>query len=204
MARDLRREMRRLLARVEGNPKNAGSAVADIRKLLTEDRRHAGDLHGEVVSPQYPRKPRPRVQFFEPLIVPHRVMVVADIAQIAAGGDSPTLKVEFSSGEGWLVGWRGSTRADGSDTGRASLGVRLNLNGNEPLITNGQTEDYAIFDTLFPRGAATWSPLLIPVNVKDILRIDIHNYHTVNAYTPVLSFGFHDGLDLFSGQLQTR
>jgi hypothetical protein len=79
------------------------------------------------------------------------------------------------------------------------MGVKLNINGNEPLITNGQTEDFALFDTVFPRNSDTWTPLLIPMGVKDTLRVDFHNYNTVNNYTPALTFAFHDGLNLFNG-----
>ena len=200
---DFEREVRRMLARAGGGPIEAQKAVRDLRAQLQQRPRFQGGggrpRHTEGVPPQYPRKKRPEHAFFRPIVAPHRLLVLPDVVQVNAGTDSATIRLDFSQGAGWVLGWRGTTRGDGSDTGRASMAVKCNINGNEPLVTNGQTEDFAVFDTIFPRNADTWSPLLIPMGVKDVLRVDFHNYHSVNNYTPALVFAFHDGLNLFNG-----
>jgi hypothetical protein len=199
MARgDFQREVARALQDAKG-PLGAQRAITELRRRMRKPGAFNLASRGEVDSPSFPRKKRPEMPFFRPIIAPHRFLVVGDVVQVNANSASSTLRVEFSQGEGWVLGWRGTVRADGSDLARSSMGVKCNINGKEPLITNGQTEDYALFDVLFPRNADTWTPLLIPMGIKDILRVDFFNFHTINNYTPALTFAFHDGLALFGG-----
>jgi hypothetical protein len=200
MARgDFQREVARTLQDAQRGPLAAQRAIRQLRVKMRKPGAFNLAERGEVDKPSFPRKSRPEMPFFRPIIAPHRFLVLGDVVQVNANSPSSTLRVEFSQGEGWVLGWRGTVRADGSDLARSSMGVKLNINGKEPLITNGQTEDYGLFDILFPRNADTWTPLLIPMGIKDILRVDFFNFHTVNNYTPALVFAFHDGLGLFGG-----
>ena len=165
----------------------SGTALSEVRAAMGR---------GDPVVSQFPRKARDAGPFVRPVPVPYRYIVLEDAAVITAGNESAMYRTDFTQGAGWLVGWRGTTRGDGSDAGRASLGVKANINGNEPLITNGQAEDYALFDCLYPKNSDTWSLLMLPMDIKDQLRTQYKNYHLMTSYTPHVVFAFCDGLDV--------
>lgn len=191
-------ERRRVAREVSKEPRSkAERSLSWVRRQmglgmpLDVVKRHVA---ADPVVGQFPRKPRDYGPFFRPEAVPSRFLVVENVVQVNAGTTSATYRVEFAQGAGWLVGWRGTTVADGSDAGRSSIGVSLNFNGSEPVVTNGTAEDFALFEEVFPK-AADWSPLMIPVDIKDVLKITFRNLHSVNNYTPHLCFAFRDGVE---------
>lgn len=137
--------------------------------------------------------------YCQPMLAPSRILVVEDIPAVEPQQTTPGERLEFSAGGGWIIGWRGSAidyttgafRVDALT--QASIGVRLTFNGEEEIITNGQSLDFVRYSDVFP-ATMNYAPMLRRVDVKDILITQCRNYqpaaplgHTLN---PTLAFQF--------------
>lgn len=141
--------------------------------------------------------PDPR-DFIQPLMAPSRYLVVGNIPVVAPQVPSAGVRLEFSAGGGWLIGWRGQAvdfTAGAFAAGQleqASIGVSMFLNDGEELISNGNAVDFAPFSTLFG-DAVQWSPIMRRVDVKDILTLNFTNFQPVvggNNLQPQITFAF--------------
>jgi hypothetical protein len=133
------------------------------------------------------------------MLAPSRILVVGDIPEVEPQQPSPGERLEFSAGGGWLIGWRGSAidytegafRVD--ELTAASLGVRLTFNGEEEIITNGQSMDFVRFSDVFPP-TMNYAPILRRVDVKDILICQFFNFQPAapagHNLQPTLAFQF--------------
>jgi len=132
-----------------------------------------------------------------PLMAPSRWLVLPESPVVPAGTDSAGIRLEFSAGGGWLIGWRGVA----VDTGppgvadvftQAQLGVQITLNDGENLITNGVAADFCSMASLFAP-AQQVSPIMRRVDVKDVLIARFRNFNapaTGISITPRLCFFF--------------
>jgi hypothetical protein len=132
-------------------------------------------------------------------MAPSRWLVVPGIPAVPPNSDTTAgIRLEFSAGGGWLIGWRGRVgnlaaagviSADDSD--QRSIGVRMFLNDGENLITNGIGADFAPFTDLFA-DAVQWSPIMRRVDVKDVLNFAFRNFQPAggDTLTPSLTFAF--------------
>jgi hypothetical protein len=140
--------------------------------------------------------------YCQPMLAPSRILVVQNIPSIDPQDTSPGEKLEFSSGGGWLIGWRGSVadwtqgafRVDALT--QHSVGLTASVNaGDEQLITNGESFDFVRFEDIFPLGAMMYAPLLRRIDVKDSLFFHFRNFQPLaaqggHALTPSLAFQF--------------
>lgn len=136
--------------------------------------------------------------FIQPLMAPSRWLVLGERPVVGPGTDSAGIRMEFSAGGGWLIGFRGTVTDStaGSESAdefvQASMGVSMFLNDGEELITNGQATTFSSFADLFAP-AVQWSPIMRRVDVKDILTVNFRNFQpagTGHSLTPSLTFAF--------------
>lgn len=138
----------------------------------------------------------------QPMLAPSRILVVQDIPSVDPQDTSPGEKLEFSSGGGWLIGWRG-TVADWTQGAfrvdaltQHSIGVQCSVNaGDEQLITNGESFDFVRYSDIFPIAAMNYAPILRRIDVKDSLFFNFRNFQPLaaaggHALTPTLAFQF--------------
>jgi len=140
--------------------------------------------------------------YCQPMLAPSRILVVQDIPAVAPQQTTPGERLEFSSGGGWVIGWRGTVadltvgafRVDALT--QWSIGVRASVNaGDEQLITNGETFDFVRYSDLFPVASFNYAPLLRRMDVKDTLFFNFRNFQPVaqdggHTLYPTLSFQF--------------
>lgn len=140
--------------------------------------------------------------YLQPMLAPSRILVVQDIPGVEPQQTTPGERLEFSSGGGWLIGWRGTVadwtlgafRVDALT--QHSIGVRVSVNaGDEQLITNGETFDFVRFSDLFPIAAMNQAPILRRMDIKDTLNFNFRNFQPVaqeggHILYPTLSFQF--------------
>ena len=150
------------------------------------------DARGSAQRAQVPTMPRLDWPVSQPYPVADRLIVLQNLAGIAPGSTSIGYRLEFSQGRGILLGWNGSA-ANQTDQvlARSSLKVRLSWNGNEEVVTNGQSGDYVRFSDVFTTGFP-YAPLMVEVGREDKATILFQNDHTANTYTPSLCFFFWD------------
>lgn len=117
------------------------------------------------------------------LTIPNPTTLAPGIVTAAA------FQIRFNgTGPGWLVQFRGTTRGDGTPAGRASIGVQLNLNGKEPIMTDGSNIDYPTLDELSPE--AEFAIIMRHVLSSDVLLVTFKNWHSATTYTPAITIGF--------------
>ncbi len=112
--------------------------------------------------------------YIEPMMAPSRYLVLPETPIVAPAATSPQIRLEFSAGGGWLIGWRavavdvtpGAGAAGNLE--QATMGVRMFLNDGEELITNGTGADFASLLTIFGP-AVNVTPIMRRVDVKDNL-----------------------------------
>jgi len=92
---------------------------------------------------------------------------------------------------GKLVGWRGTSVADGSAAGLSSLAVRIQFNGQVDIITDGRGPAYVTMDSLFPRNGG-YAPLDVDVTPNDKVLVWLSNKQPAagTTYTPEIVFAF--------------
>ena len=129
----------------------------------------------------------------QPTIAPTRWMVVPNIPILAAGAVSPTQRLDFGGGAGWIVGMRGITfdtvAATSGQFEQACTTLRAFFNTGEELFTNGQGLAFASFGTIFTAGVQ-WSPMLRRVSSTDVLNFQFQNISPGGTFQPALSLGF--------------
>lgn len=140
----------------------------------------------------------------QPLLAPSRWLVVPSIPVVAPQTMSPGERLEFQFSGGVLIGMRGTSVGitagvwSSDDLSQAACGVEMRLNNMEPLVTNGQGEDWSWFSDLFAPGVQ-WSPLLRRVTQGDVLNLNFRNRLPVAQATsiqPSLTFAFLADRDL--------
>lgn len=150
------------------------------------------NIQGTTIHPPVPGP------WAEPLWAPDRYLVLENTPSVAVQTTSAPIRLEFSSGAGWLIGWSGvavdltvGSQAAGT-LEQATMGVQWIINAGEDLITNGIAEDFAIFATLFRQSATDFTSIMRYVNAKDTARFRFRNFQPVGgrAMTPFLTFQF--------------
>lgn len=182
----------------------AQGLVRAVRSIMA--REHDGGASGldcvlpHTVIQQDQVHPPATGDYIEPLMAPSRYLVVPQLspaATVAPASDSVPVTLQFSSGGGWLIGWRGLavSFANGAFSAgpveQATLGVRMWINDGEELITNGLNADYAPFATIFGQSVSS-TPIMRRVDVKDILNLQFRNFQPVDgvAMRPFITFSF--------------
>jgi hypothetical protein len=139
----------------------------------------------------------------ESQLAPSRFVVVGGIPLLSPGTESPGEVVDWQFSGGLIVAWRGGAyRVQAAappipallvlDAGtQAQCGVQCSFNGGEPIITNGDAEDWAWYFDLFG-SLATWSPILRRVTNGDRLNLKFSNRGpaTGASIQPSLTFAF--------------
>jgi hypothetical protein len=127
-------------------------------------------------------------------MAPSRILVVPDIQNAGPLSTTPGARLEFSSGGGWLIGWRGTAvdLTPGAQAAgllqQAQAGVQMTINDGENLITNGVGVDFSRFSDLFP-SSSQWSPIMRRVDVKDTLNLTFRNFNAdAGQGTPIYAF----------------
>ena len=136
-------------------------------------------------------------QFVEPQMAPNMYLVLANTPVVAPQATSAPVRLEFSSGSGWLVGWRGVAVDLDPAAGaagffeQATMAVEAILNDTQHIITNGLAADFAPFYTLFAQ-ASHFTPLDRYVSTKDVANFRFRNLQAVggNDLQPFLTFAF--------------
>ena len=136
--------------------------------------------------------------FVVPLMAPSRYLVLPNPPAVAPATTSPGVRLEFSAGGGWLIGWRGSAadNTPGVEAAgpyeQASMAIRMFINDGEELITNGFGADFVTMADVFP-DSAQWAPIMRRMDVKDVLNVIFQNFQpaaTGNTLQPRLTFAF--------------
>jgi len=151
--------------------------------------------HGDAVQLDQVHPPAAG-DYIEPLMAPSRYLVLPEAPIVAPAALSNQIRLEFSAGGGWLIGWRGSVVDTTPGAGaagafeQASMGVRMFLNDGEELITNGTGADFAAFSTIFTINSST--PIMRRVDVKDILNCQFQNFQQPGGSNlqPRVTFAF--------------
>jgi hypothetical protein len=175
----------------ESNPWKAQKSLQEIRQLFYRSGAPA-------VDPMDRDRPPAVGDYIQPLLAPSRYLVVPAVPVVPASGTSPGERLEFTSGGGILIGFRGTVvdfTVGVFAAGRleqASIGVQMTVNGDVNLITNGVAEDFALFSDLFG-DAVQWSPILRKMEVNDIINFLFRNNQPLvggNPLQPSLTFAF--------------
>jgi hypothetical protein len=125
-------------------------------------------------------------QTIQPLMAPTLYLTVSDIPLLNPGEESPGERLDFSLGDGILIGMRGTAWSPSfqsldnipngtSKTIDAITGVKLTINGQEQLIVDGESESWAWFSDLFGGDAVQWTPIQRHVLSSDILQVRFLN-----------------------------
>lgn len=152
----------------------------------------------EVLAPtQYPpvmdarNHPPSYAQTVQPLMSPTLYLTVPDIPVITPGLESPGERLDFSLGDGILIGMRGTVLVESADgapsTGKefdALCGLKITINGQEQLIVDGETESWAWFSDLFGGAAVQWTPIQRHVLSSDIMQVRFLNRSVGGADAP--------------------
>lgn len=127
--------------------------------------------------------------FVRPLEAPDRVMTVAGLASIAAGGTGTGVTFTWQY-PGFVLSMLGCALGDGSDAGLASLGLQLTVgDANESVFSNGAAGAFVPLMNIHGR---SMQPFLLRrwVHQSEIWTIQFNNSHSANAYVPSLAFHF--------------
>ncbi len=129
----------------------------------------------------------------QPLQAPTRYLTVPGIPQLAPGATSPGSRLEFSGGAGWVIGWN-ATAADlaggAADRFQQFLaGVRITINGEEELGTNGQGGAFIRFADLFKENVQ-WSPIMRYMLATDVVLLQIQNFSAAVTLDTSVTFAF--------------
>jgi hypothetical protein len=142
-----------------------------------------------IVAPtQYPpvmdarNHPPSYAQTIQPLMAPTLYLTVANIPSLEPGQESPGERLDFSLGDGILIGMRGTVLVQSYDeqgdpqytcsAGKcqdATVGLKLTINGQEQLIVDGESESWAWYSDLFTP-SVQWTPIQRHVLSSDILQ----------------------------------
>lgn len=141
-------------------------------------------------------------QTIQPLMAPTLYLTVSDIPQLAPGQESPGERLDFSLGDGILIGMRGTAlvqEVDEQETWScradkcvdALVGLKLTINGQEQLIVDGESESWAWFSDLFTP-SVQWTPIQRHVLSSDILQCRFLNRAEVQGpnIQPSLMFAY--------------
>jgi hypothetical protein len=142
----------------------------------------------QVMAPtQYPpvmdarNHPPSYAQTIQPLMAPTLYLTVANVPSLAPGQESPGERLDFSLGDGILIGMRGTVlnqAVEGDpeiytcNAGKcqdALIGLKLTINGQEQLIVDGESESWAWYSDLFTP-SVQWTPIQRHVLSSDILQ----------------------------------
>lgn len=138
----------------------------------------------------------------QPMMAPTLYLVVPDIPQLDPQEESPGERLDFSLGDGILIGMRGTVLAQGivndeyessaSKEMDALCGLELTLNGQEQLIVDGATQAYAWYSDLFGGDAVQWTPIMRHVLSSDVLHMRFFNRSILLGPTiqPSLMFAY--------------
>ena len=130
--------------------------------------------------------PPASADFIEPMMAPSRLMVLPQTPVVAPAATTAPIRLEFSAGGGWLIGWRCiavDVTPGAQASGRleqATGAVRMFINDGEELITNGTGADFASLLTVFgPNTNST--PIMRRMDVKDNLFLLFRNNQTAGG-----------------------
>jgi hypothetical protein len=116
------------------------------------------------------------------------VMQLSGIPSVGPTLTSVAVPLPSMSKLGLILGWRGTTVADGSAAGLASMAVRLEIDGAENMITDGTSPAFGNFDCLFPRNGG-FMPLYREFSPGTNLQFYFRNLHATNTYTAAVALG---------------
>lgn len=166
-----------------GGPMQAQAALQAIETMVADDGRtqvHRAAMH----------RPLPG-SLLELAEAPSRILVVP-FPSVAAASTSPAVTVDFSGpGFGLVIGMMGDVRetATGLAHDLQSVSLRVNINGDEELVTDGQVQQFASFATLF-RGNSLYMPIRRRLTSTDRMNFFVQNHDVAADLTPVLSLFF--------------
>jgi hypothetical protein len=182
--------------------RQAGLLIAQSAPGYGQGRYTGGASRLPYPLPQNPQQvsqfhPPDHRDFVLPLMAPDRILTVANIPSVNPQAISPGERLEFASGGGWLIGWRGSVvdntagSAAAGEYERATYEVSAFFNDGEYIITNGETSSYVPFSHLFPP-SGLWTPMMRRVDPLDVLNFNFRNTQPVtgHALQGSLSFAF--------------
>jgi hypothetical protein len=180
----------------QGNPFDMRAMMAAAQRELDDVVRAGGGLEPNNPADVMNRPPLvgPTI---EPLLAPNQYLVLENTPLVPPQTTTAPIRLEFSSGSGWLIGWRGvavDLTVGAGAAGRfeqATMAVEFIINDSQNLITNGVAADFAPFLTLFGE-AVNSTPILRYVNSKDIARFRFRNLQRVGGsdLQPFLTFAF--------------
>ncbi|OGS00195.1 MAG: hypothetical protein A2V88_08275 [Elusimicrobia bacterium RBG_16_66_12] len=137
--------------------------------------------------------------YLETQRAPNLIMVAPAVPAIAPGGAaSAPITMRFQGGAGIIIGWRGSVwdttpgALAAGELERVTCQVRLLLNTDTELVTNGIGADFVPYADVFANGQA-FSPLLREVCSTDVLQIVWRNVQPAvggSTLQPSLAFAF--------------
>lgn len=167
------------------------------------------DASRAVAPTQYPpvmdarNHPPSYAQTIQPMMAPTLYLTVANIPSLIPGQESPGERLDFSLGDGILIGMRGTVLSQDlggevvnytCNAGKcqdALIGLKLTINGQEQLIVDGESESWAWYSDLFTP-SVQWTPIQRRVVSSDILQCRFLSRAIVGGptLTPSLMFAY--------------
>ena len=177
------RQLREMVSAGRAGPLQAQRVLAAIEEGLRDD--GSSQIHASGNHPPLGGR------LVESAEAPSRLLVVPFVS-VAAASTGNAISVDFSGpGFGLLIGMMGSAwaTATGLNHPMQSLALRMNINGDEELVTDGQVQQFANFATLF-QGNALYLPIRRRLTSTDRMNFYVQNHDVDTAVTPVLTLFF--------------
>lgn len=188
------------------HPETASRIEAEITRLRTGYRPPTGEeVRRERQPTQTPRAvsevdhPAGRSLVIQPRMAPDLLLVPHGLEAIAAGAEDGGTVLDFSLGEGYLIGMRGSVAyVDAAGNVTHDMGyyfameVQIAINGREHLISFGQQgAAWAKYSDLFSPTAQWWTPIMRHLTTSDVLHINHRNVAAAgDDLTPSIIFSY--------------
>jgi hypothetical protein len=190
-----------LIDAAKANPGKAREYALQILALTEKDavgdraqmRPRIGDLH-------HPPALQPVV---EPQLAPSRWIELTGIPWLNPQGEWASGRIQFQFSPGFLIGWKGTavhevvnaeTQAvigwDSTLGDMRAAGVKLQFNGGEPLVTDGQAETWQWYSDVFANTDSHTPPILRRVEQSDTLNVMLRNDYPATAVRLLLSLSF--------------
>lgn len=198
MDRDTEARVRAIIERAKGSQsaltsQNAISQLADLiaQRCDPEELAHAPSLSDRVGRP-HPPMPG---YIVAAVMAASRLLTFSNIEEIEATTDpadpstSDPYKMTFDDGDGWLIGMRGSVVDRTGFVWRSSIGLTLQVNSGDYLITDGERGSFANYDDLFT-ASQVYFPIRRYFRDTDNLYATFQNYSLTDALTPTLTLWF--------------
>lgn len=187
-------EIRRLVTSAKGAQSNLAAAnavdrIADLiaQRCAGEDEALAqGPTLADKVGKAHPPLPG---YIVAPVMAPSRLLTFSNIAPVLFGETSLPYKMSFEAGNGWLIGMRGSVVDQTGFVWRSSIGLQLEINDGDQLITDGERATFVNYDDLFT-ASQVYFPLRRYVTNNDNLYASFQNFSTDTDLTPTLTLFF--------------